>query len=291
MKIHHFFDPDTFTLTYLVVDGKTKDAVIIDPVLDFDPPSGLISDTSISKIVDQIKTENLRVRAILETHAHADHLSSSQLLKQLYPEAVLCIGEKIKVVQEVFKGVFNIEYLKTNGAQFDRLFKDFEEVKFGSLTMKAIPTPGHTPACMSYLFGDALFTGDSLFMPDYGTGRCDFPKGSARELYNSVTKNLYTLPDSTRVFVGHDYSPNGREMKFETTIGESKKNNIQLNKNISEQEFILFRENRDKSLKAPRLLLPSIQINADGGHLPPKEANQIPYLKLPLRVKTSLGQM
>lgn len=291
MKIQHFYDPDTFTLTYLVIDPKTKDTVIIDPVLDFDPPSGAVTDKSISAVLDYIKAEGLTVKAILETHAHADHLSSSQILKQLFPNAVLAIGEKIKVVQEVFKNHFNIDYLKTDGSQFDRLLKDNEEVQFGSLKMKAIPTPGHTPACMSYLFGDAVFTGDALFMPDYGTGRCDFPKGSAKDLYQSVSKNLYSLPDNTKVFVGHDYSPNGREMKYETTIGESKKNNIQLKSNTSESEYIQFREARDKTLKAPRLLLPSIQVNIDAGHLPPKEDNQKSYLKLPLNVKTTQAKL
>lgn len=282
MQVQHFFDPETYTLTYLVIDSKSRDTVIIDPVLDFEPASGVVSETSINHVIDYIKKENLNIKGILETHAHADHLSSSQVLKKLFPDAILAIGEKIKVVQEVFKGIFNIEYLKTSGVQFDYLFKDFEEVNFGSLKMKAIPTPGHTPACMSYLFGDALFTGDALFMPDYGTGRCDFPKGSAKDLYQSVTKNLYTLPDETRVFVGHDYSPNGREMKFETTIGESKKNNIQLKMNTPEKDFVEFREKRDKTLKSPRLLLPSIQINADAGHMPPKEENGVAYLKLPL---------
>lgn len=291
MKIQHFYDPDTFTLTYLVIDTKTKDTVIIDPVLDFDPPSGTVTDKSITAVLEYIKTEALNVKAILETHAHADHLSSSQILKQLFPNAVLAIGEKIKVVQEVFKNHFNIDYLKTDGSQFDRLLKDNEEVQFGSLKMKAIPTPGHTPACMSYLFGDVVFTGDALFMPDYGTGRCDFPKGSAKDLYQSVSKNLYSLPDNTKVFVGHDYSPNGREMKYETTIGESKKNNIQLKAHTTENEFIQFREARDKTLKAPRLLLPSIQVNIDAGHLPPKEDNQKSYLKLPLNAKTTQAKL
>lgn len=291
MRIQHFFDPDTYTLTYLVIDSKTKDTVIIDPVLDFDPPSGQVSDESTAVVIDFIKKEGLNIRAILETHAHADHLSSSQILKQYFPEAILGIGEKIRVVQDVFKNHFNIEYLKTNGSQFDHLFKDFEDIQFGSLTMRAIPTPGHTPACMSYLFGDVVFTGDALFMPDYGTGRCDFPKGSARDLYYSVSKNLYSLPDSTRVFVGHDYGPNGREIKFETTIGESKKNNIQLKATTSEAEYVDLREGRDKRLKAPRLLLPSIQVNIDAGHLPPKEENNSSYLKLPLDVKTTLGKL
>lgn len=288
MNIHHLFDPDTFTLTYIVSDSKSKDAVIIDPVLDFDQASGELTSLSLNRITDYIRENNLNVRAILETHAHADHLSSSQVLKKIYPQAILGIGEKIQLVQETFKTYFNIDYLKIDGSQFDHLFKDFEQVQFGTLKMQAIPTPGHTPACMSYLFEDAIFTGDALFMPDYGTGRCDFPKGSAKELYHSVSKNLYSLPDETRVFVGHDYSPNGREMRFQTTIGESKRSNIQLKMTTSESEYVAFRENRDKTLKAPRLLLPSIQINIDAGHLPPKEDNQKSYLKLPLKVSKDL---
>lgn len=291
MKIKHFFDPDTYTLTYLVTDEATKDTVIIDPVLDFDPPSGKVEDRSIKEVIEYIKAQGLKVRAILETHAHADHLSSSQILKAQFPDAKLGIGEQIKAVQEVFKAHFNIPELKTDGSQFDILFKPFDEVEFGSLKMKAIPTPGHTPACMSFLFGEAVFTGDALFMPDYGTGRCDFPKGSAKDLYQSVSKNLYSLPDSTRVYVGHDYSPNGREMRYETTIGDSKKNNIQLKGHTSEAEFIEFREARDKTLKAPRLLLPSIQINIDAGHLPPKEDNGKSYLKLPLNPQLTMGKL
>lgn len=291
MNIQHFFDPDTYTLTYVVSDPQTRDAVIIDPVLDFDPPSGLVEDKSLKPVIDYINQQKLTVRGILETHAHADHLSSSQILKQLYPQAKTAIGEKIKIVQEVFKAHFNLPELKTDGSQFDHLFKDFEEVSFGSLKMKAIPTPGHTPACMSYQFADNVFSGDALFMPDYGTGRCDFPKGSAKDLYQSVARNLYSLPDSTKVYVGHDYSPGGREMRFQTTIGESKKSNIQLKAQTSESEFINFRETRDKTLKAPRLLLPSIQVNIAAGHLPEKEPNGTSYLKLPMKVKTTLGKL
>jgi glyoxylase-like metal-dependent hydrolase (beta-lactamase superfamily II) len=291
MKIQHFFDPDTFTLTYLVIDKKTKDTVIIDPVLDFDPPSGKIDDHSLQEVLEYIKTNKLNIKAILETHAHADHLSSSQILKQLFPQAVHGIGEKIKIVQEVFKAHFNIDELKTDGSQFDHLFTDFEETNFGSLKMKAIPTPGHTPACMSYLFGDALFVGDALFMPDYGTGRCDFPKGSAAALYHSISKNLYSLSDDTNVYVGHDYSPNGREMLFQTTIGESKLKNIQLSAKTAESEYIAFRESRDKKLPAPRLLLPSIQVNIDAGHLPTLESNGKSYLKLPLNVQLKSGKL
>jgi glyoxylase-like metal-dependent hydrolase (beta-lactamase superfamily II) len=291
MKVQHFFDSDTFTLTYLVIDESTKDSVIIDPVLDFDPPSGKVKDQSIQEVLKYISDNKLKVRAILETHAHADHLSSSQILKQIFPEAVLGIGEKIKVVQEVFKSHFNLPNLKTDGSQFDRLFKDFEEVDFGSLKLRALPTPGHTPACMSYHFGDNVFVGDALFMPDYGTGRCDFPKGSAKDLFKSVSETLYSLPDTTKVFVGHDYSPNGREMKYQTTIGESKSSNIQLKIDTSEKDYIEFRTTRDKTLKAPRLLLPSIQVNIAAGHLPDLEDNGKSYLKLPLNTELISGKL
>lgn len=291
MQIKHFFDPDTNTLTYVVSDEKSRDAVIIDPVMDYDPASGKIEDRSLQKVIEFIREESLQVKGILETHAHADHLSSSQILKQLFPQAILGIGQKIKIVQEVFKNYLNINYIKTDGSQFDCLINDFEEVHFGTLKMMAIPTPGHTPACMSYLFEDAVFTGDALFMPDYGTGRCDFPQGSAKDLFNSIKNNLYTLKDETRVFVGHDYSPNDREMKFETTIGESKKYNIQLTTETKETDYINFRESRDKTLKAPRLLFPSIQININGGHLPPLEENGKAYLKMPLFPKVNLGKL
>jgi len=291
MKIQHFFDPDTFTLTYVISDEVSKDALVIDPVLDFDPASGKLEDKSLKEVIDYIKAGSLKVKAILETHAHADHISGSQILKQIFPEATLAISEKIKVIQEVFKNYFNIDYLQTNGSQFDYLLKDNEEIEFGSIRLKAIPTPGHTPACMSFLIADNLFTGVSLFMPDYGTGRCDFPKGSAKDLFNSIKNNLYQLPDSTNVFVGHDYSPNGREMRYQTTIGESKKNNIQLKSETLENDFISFRENRDKTLKAPRLLYPSIQVNINAGLLPPAEDNQRNYLKTPLFSKLNLGKL
>lgn len=288
MIVKHFFDPDTFTLTYLLVDETTLDTVIIDPVLDFDPASGKIEDRSLQEILNFIEEKKLRVKGIVETHAHADHLSSSQILKKLFPDAIHGIGEKIKTVQQVFKTYFNLENLKTDGSQFDHLFKDFEDIHFGSVKMKAIPTPGHTPACMSYLVEDLVFVGDALFIPDYGTGRCDFPNGSAHDLYQSIVKNLYTLSDETKVFVGHDYRPGGREMRFQTTIGESKRYNIQLSEKTSEQDFISFREARDKTLNAPRLLLPSIQVNIDAGHLPKSESNGTSYLKLPIKSTSRL---
>lgn len=289
MKIQHFFDPDTSTLTYVI--SKGSDAVIIDPVLDYDPASGKIEDKSVKSIIDYVKSHELTIHAILETHAHADHISSSQILKQIYPNAILGIGERIKPVQEVFKAHFNLAHLKPDASQFDKLFSDFEEVNLGSLKMKAIPTPGHTPACMSFLFEDVLFTGDALFMPDSGTGRCDFPKGSADTLFESITKNIYTLPDATKIFVGHDYLPGGRELKFETTVGESKNENIHLKSTTRKSEFISFREGRDKTLKAPRLLLPSIQVNIDAGHLPPKEQNEKTYLKMPLNLQLTFGKL
>lgn len=282
MIIKHFFDPDTFTLTYLVTDEETLDTIIIDPVLDFDPASGRVTSHRLQELINHIKEKNLVIKGILETHAHADHLSSSHLLKEYFPKAIHGIGKKITDVQEVFKNHFNLENLKTDGSQFDHLFEDFEEFQFGSLGLKAIPTPGHTPACMSYLLGNSLFVGDALFMPDYGTGRCDFPKGSARKLYHSVSKVLYSLPDDTCVFVGHDYSPGGREMQYKTSIGESKIHNIQLNNMTSEEQFVLFRDTRDKTLKAPRLLLPSIQVNIAAGQFPEKESNGKSYLKLPI---------
>jgi glyoxylase-like metal-dependent hydrolase (beta-lactamase superfamily II) len=289
MNIQHFYDPATYTLTYVVSDETTKDALIIDPVLDFDPSSGRIEDKSIKPVIDYISAQGLKVRAILETHAHADHISSSQLLKKIYPDAILAIGERISIVQETFKNFLNLDYQETEGKVFDKLLKDFEVITFGSIKMKAIPTPGHTPACMSFLIEDALFSGDALFMPDSGTGRCDFPRGSAKTLYQSVKVNLYSLPDATRVFVGHDYQPEGRELAFETTIGASKKSNIHLTDVMTEEQFVAFRESRDQTLKVPRLLFPSIQVNINAGKLPPQEGNGKPFLKIPLDVKLDLG--
>lgn len=283
MKIQHFFDNDTFTLTYLVWDEKTKDAVIIDPVLDYNPNSGKFSYQSADLHLDFIKSNELKIHYILETHAHADHLSSSVYLKKNLPGAKVAIGAPIKLVQEVFKGVFNMKDLKVDGSQFDRLLEDNEVVQAGSLSFKVLYTPGHTPACASYLFEDHVFTGDALFMPDYGTGRCDFPKGCAEDLYTSISTKLYQLPDSTKYFTGHDYMPDGRELKFQSTIGESKKSNIRLTEKTSKEDFVKFRRERDATLEAPRLLLPSIQVNIAAGHLPEAEDNGMRYLKLPIR--------
>jgi glyoxylase-like metal-dependent hydrolase (beta-lactamase superfamily II) len=281
MKIETLYDPATFTLTYVVYDENTKDALVIDPVLDYDPQGSALSTESVDKVEKFVKDNGLNLLAGLETHAHADHLSGSIELKKRFPGFKIIIGENIKAVQELFKGVFNLKELKTDGSQFDQLVKDGEKFNVGNIEIETIFTPGHTPACVTFKINDALFTGDALFMPDFGTGRCDFPAGSAEDLYNSLQK-LYALPDETRVFVGHDYQPGGRELAWETTIGESKKNNIQLKGETSKEEFVEFRTNRDKQLNAPRLLFQSVQVNINAGEVPEKEDNGTRYLKMPV---------
>jgi glyoxylase-like metal-dependent hydrolase (beta-lactamase superfamily II) len=283
MKIQHFFDPDTFTLTYVVFDEKTKDALVIDPVLDIETASGKLTETSTQKVLKFLKDENLKPHFVLETHAHADHLSSSQLFKKHYPGIKVGVSERIKAVQEVFKGVFNLTDFSADGSDFDYLIQDNEVFSAGSIKILALPTPGHTPACTSFVIENNVFTGDALFMPDYGTGRCDFPMGSAAHLYDSVQR-LYAMPEDTKVYVGHDYQPEGRELRFQTTIGESKASNIQLKASTSKSDYVSFREARDKTLKAPRLLLPSLQVNIAAGKLPRPENNGMSYLKLPLKV-------
>ncbi len=279
-----FFDKETWTLTYVVFDGKSQDAVVIDPVWDYDPASSTLSTRSTDDVVAFVRENKLKVHYIFETHAHADHISGSQILKNQWPQAKVAIGANITTVQEVFKGVFNLpNEFKTDGSQFDRLIQDGEKIMAGTIEVETIYTPGHTPACASYVIGNAVFTGDALFIPDYGTGRCDFPAGSADDLFTSVHDKLYKLPDDYRVFVGHDYMPNNRELKFESTIGEEKKSNIQLNWQTTRKEFVEFRNKRDSTLSAPRLLLPSVQVNIDAGHLPLAEKNAISYLKIPLR--------
>lgn len=284
--IKTFFDPATFTLTYVVYDEDSRDAVVIDPVLDYNPIGSIVSDQSFQKVVNFVAENNLKLHYVLETHAHADHLSSSQLFRDEYPDVKVAISERITGVQTVFKTVYNLEEsFVTDGNQFDHLIKDFETLEAGTLSLKALPTPGHTPACLSFLTGDAVFTGDALFMPDFGTGRCDFPAGDARTLYRCVTDNLYSLPDETRVFVGHDYQPDGREVAWESTIGEEKANNIQLKADTTEDEFVAFREQRDSTLAAPKLIYQSILVNIDAGHLPKMESNNQRYLKIPLNLK------
>ncbi|MCA9522650.1 MAG: MBL fold metallo-hydrolase [Myxococcales bacterium] len=278
MKIKEFFDSRTDTLSYIVYDESTRDAVVIDPVLDYDPVGSKIWTDSTDALVDFLRRNELRLHFVLETHAHADHLSGARHIQERFPEARLAIGEGIVDVQRVFKGVFDLpDAFPTDGRQFDRLLEDGETLRAGALAIEVIFTPGHTPACASYLIDDALFTGDALFMPDMGTGRCDFPAGSAETLFDSITRRIYTLPDSTRIFVGHDYCPNGRPLAFQTTVAEQKASNVRLNANTTREEFVAFRRQRDKSLAAPRLLFQSVQVNVDGGTLPS-------YFKIPLNV-------
>lgn len=282
-SIKTFFDKNTFTLTYVVYDEYSKDAVIIDPVLDYDPAASKVSDDSINKVYDYVNNLQLNVHYILETHAHADHLTGAAELKKRLPNTKIGIGKNITKVQDVFSSVFNLKDFNINGSQFDILLNEEEPLNAGTIVIKTIFTPGHTPACSSYLIDDMVFTGDALFMPDFGTGRCDFPAGSAKDLYHSVHEKLYKLPNQTKVFTGHDYQPNGRDLKFESTIGENKKSNIQLKEHTKEEDFIEFRTKRDAKLSAPRLLLPSIQVNINAGHLPSKEDNETRYLKIPIR--------
>lgn len=282
LNIRHFFDPGTSTLTYVVYDSDSKDAVIIDPVWDYDAATGKLSMHSFETVLSFIKEHDLHPHFVLETHAHADHISSSQLFKKHFPKIKVAIGKRITEVQQIFGKTFNLKDLDTTGKDFDRLLSENEEFTAGTIAIKYFQTPGHTPACGCYLMGDALFTGDVIFMPDSGTGRCDFPGGSAESLYDSVTQKIYNLPDKTRIFVGHDYQPQGRDLKFQTTVGEQKRDNIQLKHDMAREDFLRFRKERDATLSAPKLLLPSIQVNIQAGHLPSPESNGQRYLKIPL---------
>ena len=277
-----FFDEPTFTFSHVVSDSETKECAIIDSVLDFDYASGKTDRVSADQIITYIKEEGLQTKWILETHVHADHLSAAPYLKDQLG-GTLAIGDHITVVQDVFGKAFNAGTdFERDGSQFDHLFKDDESFNIGSIAAKAIHTPGHTPACMSYLIGDALFVGDTLFMPDYGTARCDFPGGDATTLYQSIQK-LFTLPDETRVFMCHDYKAPGRdEYQFETTIGEERQHNIHVSVEHDQADFIQMRESRDATLDMPRLILPSVQVNMRAGHLPPAEDNGQRYLKIPV---------
>lgn len=283
IQIKEFFDKNTWTLTYVVWDKTSRDAIVIDPVMDYDPATSKTSKESAKAVIDFLHSKELNLHFILETHAHADHLSGSQIVKKEFPSAQIAIGEKITKVQEIFKGVFGLpEDFKTDGSQFDRLLKDGEAFHAGSIKIKTLFTPGHTPACASYYIDGNVFVGDALFMPDYGTGRCDFPAGSASDLYHSVHNRLYELPEDTKVYTGHDYLPNGRPLKFTATIAEEKNENIQLKAQTSLEEFVRFRTERDRTLAAPKLLLPSVQVNIDAGHLPKPAKNGTRYLRIPV---------
>lgn len=281
-EVSAFFDPETWTVSYVVTDEATKDAVIIDPVLNYDVLASQTSTHSADEIVAYVEEHDLHVRAILETHAHADHMTAARYLARIW-NVPIGIGKDIDKVQKTFAKVFGFDgEVATDGSQFDILLEGGKEYAFGSLVVRALATPGHTPACLSYVIGDAVFTGDALFMHDYGTGRADFPGGSAEALYTSVHDALYSLPDSTRVFVGHDYQPGGRLPAWETTIGKQKSENVQLQGQTSQAEFVERRNKRDSSLRPPRLIYQSIQVNVFGGYLPAEDKNGKRYLKTPL---------
>lgn len=283
--VHPLRHADTGTWSYVVADDATLDAVIVDPVLDFDIKSGRTSTASAEALLACIATHGYRVRWLLETHAHADHLSAAHWLKTThFPEAVLAIGSGIRTVQETFRPIFNLgAHFPVDGSQFDHLFADGETFAIGNIASRVIPVPGHTSDSVAYLVGDALFTGDSLFMPDGGTARCDFPGGSAQLLYRSI-RRLFELPDATRVFVCHDYGPGGREAACETTIGEQKRTNIHMHDGVGEAEYVQLRETRDATLPMPALIIPSVQANIRAGALPEVEANGVRYFKIPLDV-------
>ena len=282
-QVHGIFDPATWTVTYVVYEKVGSACAIIDSVLDYDPKSGRTHTTSADKVIAFVKEKNLKVEWILETHAHADHVTAAPYLKEKLG-GVTAIGDHIQQVQKVFQGVFNLEAsFKTDGSQFGHLLKADEEFKIGELTGKTLFVPGHTPACVAYQIGDAVFVGDTMFMPDVGTARCDFPGGDAKVLYQSVRK-LLSLPNETRLFMCHDYPPTDRAICFETTVAEQREKNIHVHDGVSEAEFVAMRSKRDATLEMPVLILPSVQVNIRAGEMPPAEANGVAYLKIPVNL-------
>ncbi|MBC7471622.1 MAG: MBL fold metallo-hydrolase [Ramlibacter sp.] len=280
-SIQPFFDPVTGTASYVVHGGLDSPCAVIDPVLDYDPKSGKTSTRSADRIVDFVREHHLQVLWILETHAHADHLTAAPYLRDELGGKI-AIGGQIRTVQGVFKKIFNLEPgFALDGSQFDRLLEDGETFAIGALQAQAISVPGHTPACMAYRIGDAVFVGDTLFMPDVGSARCDFPGGSATTLYRSARK-LLALPPETRLFMCHDYPPPGRPAQWECTVADQRAQNIHLHDGVSEAGFAAMRTARDRTLEMPTLILPSIQVNIRAGHLPPAEDNGVTYLKIPV---------
>ncbi len=280
-EVHGLFDPATATVTYIVHAGPGTSCAIIDSVLDYDPKSGRTRTASADKVIDYVTANRLVVEWILETHAHADHLTAAPYLKNRLGGKI-AIGQQITAVQRVFKDIFNLENeFRADGSQFDVLLKDGEAFQIGQLSATVIAVPGHTPACVAYQIGDAVFAGDTIFMPDVGTARCDFPGGDAKTLYASVRK-LLSLPPETRLFMCHDYPPKTRTVTFETTVAEQRAKNIHVHDGISEAQFVEMRSQRDATLDMPMLILPAVQINIRAGELPPKESNGTAYVKIPL---------
>ncbi|MGC4397457.1 MBL fold metallo-hydrolase [Hydrogenophaga sp. T2] len=280
-QVQGLFDPATWTVTYVVHNGPGTPAAIIDSVLDYDPKSGRTRTASADRVIEYVKAQGLTVEWILETHAHADHLSAAPYLKRQLGGRI-GIGGRITQVQQVFKGLFHLEpEFHPDGSQFDHLFADGETLRIGALEGRVLFVPGHTPACAAYQVGDAVFVGDTLFMPDVGTARCDFPGGDAKTLYASVQKIL-SLPGDTRLFMCHDYPPEGRAVRFETTVAEQRAHNIHVHAGVSEAQFVAMRTQRDATLDMPTLILPSVQVNIRAGEMPPPEANGVRYLKIPV---------
>lgn len=285
--VQSFFDDSSNTFSYVVIDSKTNHCAIIDSVLDYDAASATTSTEQADNIIAFIHEKKLTVEWILETHVHADHLTASQYLKEQLG-GIIAISEKIKAVQETFSEIYNLDIKSINANQaFDYFFQEGEHFNIGNMDAYNIATPGHTPACLSYVVGDAVFVGDTLFMPDYGTARCDFPKGSAAQLFDSV-QQLFELPDETRVFLCHDYLPQSRQVySAQTDIQTQKSSNIHIHEGVTKAEFIAMREKRDATLSMPKLILPAIQINMNAGKFPEPEANGIRYLKLPFNYFTA----
>ncbi len=281
-EIQGFFDPDTFTVTYVVYDAASRDAVIVDSVLDYDPASGRTSYASADRVIEYVNSKNLHVKYLLETHAHADHLSAAPYLQEKLGGQI-AIGEHITTVQNVFGNLFNAgSEFQRDGSDFDVLYADGDTFTIGSLPVTVLHVPGHTPACIAYVIGDAVFVGDTMFMPDYGTARADFPGGDARQLFRSL-RRILALPKETRLFMCHDYLPEGRtEYVWETTVEAEREGNVHAHDGVSEDDFVAMREARDATLDMPRLILPSVQVNMRAGHLPPAEDNGVVYLKMPV---------
>jgi glyoxylase-like metal-dependent hydrolase (beta-lactamase superfamily II) len=283
-EIRAFFDESTNTVSYLVWDPGERRGVVIDPVLDFDPASGTVDDGSIEELLQAADDEGIAIEWVLETHVHADHLSGAPLIKAR-TGAKVAIGEHVRDVQTIFRPIFGADDMKADGSDFDRLLKDGERFEAGGLDIEVMHTPGHTPACVSYRIGDAVFVGDTMFMPDYGTARTDFPGGCARQLYRSIHK-LLSLPPETRLFMCHDYKAPGRDrFAWETTVAEQRRANQHIHDGVGEDEFVARREARDKTLATPKLLIPSIQVNMRAGRCPPAEEDGVRYLRIPVSLK------